>query len=454
MKQLFDSSLYRFDEAQPSYWEASAPPTGFDAAPLNGDVNCDVAIIGGGYTGLAAAYFLARDFAVDARVLEAGHIGWGASGRNGGFCCIGGTKLSLATQIKRFGVDETRHYYRSQTDAIELVRELGVTEAIDFQAQGDAEFAVAESDAGFRALCAEAEILRAQLGLDITVHPRAEFRDIGYDAPHQHGAIAIRPGFGLHPLRYVRGLAAAAARHGATLHAHSEVTGWRRDAGRHRLETARGTLRAARVILTGNGFMPEHLHAGVYGRPLPLQSAIVTSRPMSPDELRARGWHTSNPAYNARHMFYYYRVLADGSFLLGGRADHSGRPDRAEITYAELKRGIARMWPQFADLEYTHQWRGLVCFAANLRPSIGRMPEDPSVYFAFGYHGNGVNTATWSGREVARWLVDPAGGDDVLPRHLPAIIRGRPPRFPLAFLRRQYLRAGLAAYRLRDWLGW
>ena len=58
------------------------------------------------------------------------------------------------------------------------------------------------------------------------------------------------------------------------------------------------------------------------------------------------------------------------------------------------------MWPQFADLEYTHQWRGLVCFALNYRPSIGRMPEDSSVYFGYGYHGNGVNSATWSGREV------------------------------------------------------
>ncbi len=454
MKHLFDASLYRFDEAQPSYWEASAPPAGFDAAPLEGDEACDVAIVGGGYTGLAAAYFLAREFGLDARVLEAGHIGWGASGRNGGFCCIGGTKLSLEAQFRRFGIDQTRYYYQCQADAVHLVRELGETEAIDLQAQGDAEFAVAESEAGFRALRAEAATMREQLGLEVTEHARDEFREIGYDAPHQHGAIAIRPGFGLHPLRYVRGLAAAATRRGATLHARSEVRAWRRDSGEHRLETERGSLRAPRVILTGNGFMPEHLHPGVYGRPLPLQSAIVTSRPMSPDELHARGWHTQNPAYNARHMFYYYRLLADGRFLLGGRADHTGRADRAEVAYAELKRGIARLWPQFADLEYTHQWRGLVCFAANLRPSIGRMPEDPSVYFAFGYHGNGVNTATWSGREVARWLANPGAGDDILPAHLPAIIRGRPPRFPLAFLRRQYLRAGLAAYRLRDWLGW
>ena len=78
------------------------------------------------------------------------------------------------------------------------------------------------------------------------------------------------------------------------------------------------------------------------------------------------------------------------------------------------------------------------------------MPEDASVYFAYGYHGNGVATATWSGRELARWLAGNESSNDLLPKHLPAIVRGRPPRFPLAFLRRQYLRAGLGFYRLRD----
>ena len=151
-------------------------------------------------------------------------------------------------------------------------------------------------------------------------------------------------------------------------------------------------------------------------------------------------------------MFFYYRLLADKRFMLGGRANHVGDPEGAEKTFAGLKQSIAQMWPQFADLEYTHQWRGLVCFAMNFRPSIGRMPEDPSVYFGYGYHGNGVNSATWSGRELAYWLAGKYASNDLLPKHLPAIVQGRPPRFPLAFLRRQYLRAGMGYYRLRDFL--
>ena len=174
---------------------------------------------------------------------------------------------------------------------------------------------------------------------------------------------------------------------------------------------------------------------------------------MSDDELRAQGWHTESPLINSSHMFFYYRLLSDRRLMLGGRANHVGDPESAEKTYAALKQSIGKMWPQFKHIEYTHQWRGLVCFALSFRPSIGRMPEDKSVYFGYGYHGNGVNTATWSGREIARWLAGKESGDRFLPKHLPAIIRGRPPRFPMAFLRRQYLRAGLAAYRLRDIFG-
>jgi len=450
MNQLFHPSLYDFNKPQPSYWEASAGESDLHSEPLAGTQSCDVAIIGGGYTGMSAALHLARDFDVDVAVLEAGHIGWGASGRNGGFCTTGSTKLSLKSQLAKFGVEETRHFYQSQDNAVNLVRSLGEDENIDFLAQGDGEFLVAESTAHFAQMKKHADTERSLLGLDVSVHSRDEFREIGYDAPHQHGAVRHRPSFGLHPLRYARGLAAAALRRGARIHAHSEVLRWHKQDGRHRLETANGSLSAKQVILTGNGFMPEHLHRGVEGRPLPLQSAIVVSQPMTDAELRQKGWHTENPTFNSRHMFFYYRLLSDNRFMLGGRANHIGDPQGAEQTFAGLKRSIAQMWPQFADLEYTHQWRGLVCFAMNYRPSIGRMPEDDSIYFGYGYHGNGVNSATWSGRELAYWLAGKESSKELLPKHLPAIVRGRPPRFPLAFLRRQYLRAGFGFYRLRD----
>lgn len=451
MKNLFHPSLYEFDRPQPSYWEASAPKPKLVNALLEGEQSCDVAIIGGGYTGLSAALHLARDYDVDVRLLEAGHIGWGASGRNGGFVTMGPTKLSLKTQFSRFGMEQTKAFYRCSAEAVELIRDLGREENIDYLPQGDGELHVADSFKHFDNLKQTAEAQTKYFGFETRLYNQDEFRDVGYDSPHQHGALLLKPSFALHPLRYAHGLAEVAERHGAIIHPYSKVESWTKSDGSHLLQTAGGKLRAKQVILTGNGFMPEFLHRGIQGRPLPLQSAIVVTRAMSPDELKQRRWYTENPAFNSKHMFYYYRQLSDGRFMLGARGNHIGDPAGAEKTWAGMKRSIAQMFPQFADLEYSHQWRGLVCFGLGLRPSIGRMPEDRSVYFAYGYHGNGVSTASWSGRELAKWLAGKESGDDLLPMHLPAIMRGRSPRFPLSFLRRQYLRAAIGVYKLRDY---
>ena len=108
MRRLYDDNMYRYGEPQPSYWEATAGSEPVAANPLSGSDSCDVAVIGGGYTGLSTAYHMARDYQLDVRVLEAGHIGWGASGRNGGFCCVGGSKLSLDQELSGFGVKNVR----------------------------------------------------------------------------------------------------------------------------------------------------------------------------------------------------------------------------------------------------------------------------------------------------------------------------------------------------------
>jgi glycine/D-amino acid oxidase-like deaminating enzyme len=416
--------------------------------PVDEDCSCDVAIIGGGYTGISAAYHLAALSSLDVRVLEAGHIGWGASGRNGGFCSLGACKVGLEAAIRRFGLDAVRQYWQSQVNGVELVRSLINNEHIDAQVTGDAEFDVAHSARSFAELKQHAEVQLKLLGLDTSVVSAGEFREQYFDSTEQFGAIRIRPTFGLHPLRLLRGLAKAAAGKGVVLHSRSEVVGWQKSGGTHRLSTRGGTVRAKTVVMATNGFMPEHLHPSFKGRPMPMISAIVVTRPLTEDEVAAHGWKTSCPSITARNLLNYFRLLPDRRFLFGGRGHSKGSVAGNEANFRQLQTRLRQLWPHWSDVPLEHRWQGLVCFTRRLTPSLGRLEDDPSVFFAFGYHGNGVNTAIWAGRELAGWIAKSAGPG--VPGSIPLMVQGLSARFPFSKLRTWYLRARLAAMRMAD----
>lgn len=449
MKRQFDDNLYQFDKPQASYWEATAPPAGFDASAIAGDESCEVAIIGGGYTGLSAALHLARDFQVDVRVLEAGHIGWGASGRNGGFCCTGGTGVHGGDLVRLVGLDAVREYYQAQVAAVELVRQIGIDEHIDYRPQGNAEVVVAHTARAFTGMQRDHELMTRHLGLKAELMSAEECRERFYDCAENFGAMSNEPAFGLHPLRYCHGLAAAAIRHGARVHALSQLIEWSKASdGRHRLVTKSGTLSARKVIFCSNGFIQEDLKSDFFGRALPVISAIIATRPLRAEELAAQHWRTENPAINSRRVLNYFRLLPDRRFLFGGRGSTNGSASNEQRTYDAMERRFRAIWPAWSEVEFEYRWHGLICMTASLCPTIGQLASDKHVYFGFGYHGNGVNTATWTGQQLANWI-----GTGREPKELPAIVRGLSRRYPLPALRQSYLRFGIFVARQLDRIG-
>ena len=445
-QRLFHPDLYRFDEPAPSYWEATGPS--IECAPLEDDARCDIAIIGGGFTGLSAALHLARDHGADVHVLEAGHIGWGASGRNGGFCCLPATKLSVSQMTQRHGEEETRRFFREQIEGMQLVESLSESEAIDLDAQGDGNYEVAHHPKAIPHLHEYAQALQSRFGIPTRRLDRDEFAACGHGGTEQFGAIHIQAGFALHPRKFVVGLAQAAQRRGAHLYSGSEVVSWTKDGDWHRLRTGRACLSARKVIVACNGYLPDGLHEAFDRRTLPVLSNIVVTRPLEPAQIEAERYSTYAPCLNARNLLFYYRLLPDRRFLIGARGDLTGSPDKGEQKQKWIGERLGEIFPSWAGVQTEYFWRGLVCMTRKLTPSIGVLDEDDTVAYGFGWHANGVNTAPWAGKQLAMLV---AGANKPV-ANVSAPMRGLPARFPSNFARVWGLKLAYAYYWMRDTL--
>ena len=248
MLPLIHTSALHFSQPVQSYWEASADPLELPLSSLEGIQSCDVVIIGGGFTGLSAALELAKQ-GVDVHLLEAGHIGWGASGRNGGFACIGSHKLSYGKMIKTYGLEATKSFYNTMRDSVDLVAENLARHGIDAWKHGTGEVTLAHLPSRFDELRAEQGFLKATFGDDTELLTQEQLKEQGLFGSTFHGGLRGKCGFGIHPLNYVRGLARTALTAGAKLHAHSRVLRWEQQGGIHHLHTETGSLKATRVIV-------------------------------------------------------------------------------------------------------------------------------------------------------------------------------------------------------------
>ncbi len=426
MRRVFPAHTYGEGPRAACFWAATVATP--DDPMAEGAITCDVAVIGAGFTGLSAALHLAQA-GQDVRVFEAKSPGWGASGRNGGFCCLGGSAASDAMLRRMHGEEARRDWRATEKAAVETVRHLIARHGIEADTHSEGETLLAHSARAAAGFAARAARIEADYGVTPALVAREGLAQAGMRGPF-HAALTTPIGFALNPLKYALGLAGAARRAGARLHAQSPVTAIRRG-GAFQLTTPKACITARRLIVATNGYSSDDLPDWLRARYLPTQSNVIVTRPMSDDELAAQGWTTRQMCYDDRFFLHYFRLMPDNRMLFGMRGGLFSSARFDARMHRTTRAHFEAMFPEWCHVETPHSWNGLLSIAPDLTPYAGPIPEMPGAFAALSYHGNGVAMASHAGAILADLAMDRTPR----PRY-PQIMQKPPRRWPLGRFRR------------------
>jgi glycine/D-amino acid oxidase-like deaminating enzyme len=388
------------------WWEAAPPPP---PAPVTLPDTAEVLVIGGGLTGLACALELGRA-GVPALVLDREAIGWGASSRNGGALSgagsLGRARGDITKALDATLLDAMVAEAEGAFDGIEaLIAREGI--ACDWRRCG--RFVAAHSDAAMATLANRAALLnRAEPGsAELLSRDR-----IGEELATERyrGGLVLHRAASLHPARYVQGLAAAAARAGATLAGGVAVEGIAREGDRFLVATSGGVVRARHVMVATNGYTgsatPWHRR-----RVIPVASYMIATEEIGAERVRAL-LPRLRVYGDTKKILYYFRPSPDGSrILFGGRATLSDTDPRIGARW--LHRHLLHLFPSLAGVRITHGWKGNVAFAFDMLPHVG---VQDGVHFALGCNGSGLGMMTHLGGVAARMMLGGANAASAFAR--------------------------------------
>lgn len=441
MARIFNDYAYGQGPRTGCWWDETADIPSM--SEVNGTPSVDVAVIGGGFTGVCAALRLAFH-GVSVAVIEAQDLGWGASGRNGGFCCLGGGLLDDAVLDRTYGKDERLSFRRSEKAAVTYVEQLISDHGIDVDRHSDGETALAHRLWDMSELEARAAAISENYGVTATLLQAHDLADQGMQGGPFHGALTVPIGFGLNPRKYLAGLVRAAVAAGARLFTQSPVSLISQVGSCYRLTCPNGVITADQVIVATNGYSSETVPDGIAARYMPSQSNVLVTRPLTSAELAQQGWTTDQMCYDTRNLLHYFRLMPDRRFLFGMRGGLLTGAYFEAKARDSVRRHFQRMFPKWAEVETTHAWSGMVSLARNRLPFVGQISGAAGQWAAMCYHGNGVAMGSYAGRLVADMVM---GQDDGL---CPQVMRVPLARFPFGRARRVVMPPMYAGLKYAD----
>ena len=380
-----------------SYYSRTAN-AGRARPPLDGAVEAEVCVVGGGLAGLSTALGLAER-GVSVVLLEAHHAGWGASGRNGGFVS-GGLSKSLQSLEKQLGRDHAKRLHGLSWDAVALIRRRIEAYAIDCGPLVDGIVRASWFDYP-DSLKRERDYMAEMTGIEEEFWPREELAEL-YISERYYDGLFNPLGFQFHPLNYSLGVAAAAEVEGARIFEGTRVTGHDLAGAVKIVRTGHGEVRARSVVMTCGGYIAG-LHRKLSGAVIPVATYVAVTEPLGIRlETAIRAPYA---VHDSRFALDYYRPLFDSRILWGGRVTvrQSDPPDLAGLMRGDL----LKVYPQLEGVEMETAWGGLMSYATHKMPQIGEVT--PGVWHAMGFGGHGMNTTTMAGELVAGAIAE---GDD------------------------------------------
>ena len=444
MKNLYHSDIYKFNTPVKSYWEETSNEK-LNLERLTKNINCEIVVVGGGYTGLLCAINLIENYNLDVILIEAGKIGWGASSRNGGFCSFPPIKTSFKKLQKIYGKEETKRFFRNAVEGSNYTKDIISNYNIDCDITGESNFIVAHHPNKFKQIKEQAEVYKSEFGIETEIYSKEEFNKFGHGGNEQFGALSYKPGFAINPLKFVNGITKYALSKKLKIFEHTLVDKINKNNGYYTLKSKEGSVKAKKVVVATNGFYQEGLVPQLNSRILPVISNIIVTRKLTDKEIDLHNFKTFSPIVNTKNLLYYYRKLPDNRILFGTRGDYIGSDqsnlDRAKI----MEKFFKNIFPDWANISIDYNWRGLIAMSQKLTPSIGKI-ENEEIYYGFGYHGVGVSSAPWTGNQLSK-LVFSSNSKNL---NISKVYKGLPKKFIFPKLRIFYFRLAVLFYNIKD----
>jgi glycine/D-amino acid oxidase-like deaminating enzyme len=381
---------------QQIYWHTTVKmPDDSNLTPL--PERADVAIIGGGYTGLSAARTLAKR-GVNVVVLEAETMGWGASSRNGGMT-LTGLKAPMQTIIKKYGRNLAKELFQVSIDSVATVEQIVEEENIDCGFARTGHLLAANKPKHYEALKDEVEFMAKEFNHKVhLVSPKDLQSEIGSSV--YHGALVDDVSAGVNPAQFVAGLADAAEKAGAILCARARVNRLGRSGNRFLIETERGSLTVESVFVATSGYTGNFVKK-LQRKIIPIGSFIIATEKLS-DALAHELSPKNRMIFDYKHYLNYFR-LWDNRMIFGGRAAFFPENENTIAQSGEiLRREMLQVYPQLKDAKVEFVWGGTLDFAFDMMAHVGELD---GAQYALGYAGHGVAMGTHLGRTVAEAML-------------------------------------------------